>query len=384
MDLGEEPGHPAGGDLEARGVEDLRADVRVQADQVQVLGGEDAADRLRGGAGAEREAELLVVVRGGDELVGVRLHSGGDADQDLGAGAELGCHGLQAVDLVQGVQDDPADPGLHRAAEFADGLVVAVHGDAVGGDSGGQGHCQFTAGAHVELEPLLDHPAGDGLGQQGLARVVDVRVGEGGGVVPGAGTEVLLVHDEERSAVFGGEGAYADAADGDLAVRPARGGGPDLRVQRVEVLWRQRRVVLRQDLRVAGSGRVGVAAHGGLSAGTLYVWLCCVDRAAAGAAGNRAARHRFGPWRWAHPPHSPSRACSAGTRPARSEHWCRARSTDGQRRGVYSLVGADTPSRKRPVLRTPATAAGNAGSRAARIGSGPAPSTAVELVRHSS
>ena len=71
-------GAPRGRDLEACGVEDLRADVRVQPDQPQRGQLEDAAYGLLGGAGGERETELLVLVGGGDELVGVRL----DADRN--------------------------------------------------------------------------------------------------------------------------------------------------------------------------------------------------------------------------------------------------------------------------------------------------------------
>jgi len=66
----------------ARGVEDLRADVAVQADEferVRVL--QDASDGLGRRAAGEGEAEFLVLVRGGDELVGVGL----DADRSRGS-----------------------------------------------------------------------------------------------------------------------------------------------------------------------------------------------------------------------------------------------------------------------------------------------------------
>src|SRR5690606_7784222 len=108
VDPGEEGAEAPRGDLEARGVEDLRPDVGVQADQADVLGGEQAPHRLGGGPVAHGQPELLVVVRGGDELVGVRLHPGGDPDQDLGDAAPFGGQPLQAVDLVEGVDDDPA------------------------------------------------------------------------------------------------------------------------------------------------------------------------------------------------------------------------------------------------------------------------------------
>src|SRR5690606_37838480 len=75
--------HAAGGDLEPGGVEDLRADVRVQPDQLA----DPVGEQLRRGPvrrpAGEREAELLVLVGGGDVLVGVRLHPHGDPDQHL-------------------------------------------------------------------------------------------------------------------------------------------------------------------------------------------------------------------------------------------------------------------------------------------------------------
>lgn len=66
------------GDLEARDVEDLRADVAVQAHQAQVVGLEDPTHAGHRGATGERQTELLILVRRGDELVGVRLDADGD------------------------------------------------------------------------------------------------------------------------------------------------------------------------------------------------------------------------------------------------------------------------------------------------------------------
>ena len=65
------------GDLEAGRVEDLRADVGVQPDQLERRQRRaTATDGLGRVAAGQREAELLVLVGGRDELVGVRL----DAD----------------------------------------------------------------------------------------------------------------------------------------------------------------------------------------------------------------------------------------------------------------------------------------------------------------
>ncbi len=62
--------------LETVDVEDLRTDVAVQADQPQVVGSEDATDCVDRRSPGQRETELLVLVCGGDEFVGMRF----DAD----------------------------------------------------------------------------------------------------------------------------------------------------------------------------------------------------------------------------------------------------------------------------------------------------------------
>ena len=262
VDLGEEGAETARGDFEACGVEDLRSDVGVEPDEAQVRGGEQAAHRLGSRPVAEGQPELLVVVGGGDELVGVCLHAGGDTDQHFGDTASLRGDPLQPVDLVEGVDDDPSDADFDGPGQFGRGLVVAVHADPLGREPRGQGDSELAAGAHVEFEPFLGHPAGHRLGEQGLARVVDVGVLEGETVVAGAGPEVCFVDDVERGAEFPGEFGDADTADGDLAVDSGGCARPDAGVELEEVRRRAGWVFLRQHVRVARSGGMGVTAHG--------------------------------------------------------------------------------------------------------------------------
>ena len=78
------------------------------------------------------EAELRVLLAGHHVLVGVRLDAGGHPDEQPRPGVppvapsrptrQLG----QAVDLVEGVDDDPADACGERGRELVVGLVVAV------------------------------------------------------------------------------------------------------------------------------------------------------------------------------------------------------------------------------------------------------------------
>ena len=102
---------PARGDLEAAGVEDLRADVRVQAAQLKLGPGQRAPHRLGRRARGQRDAELLVLVRGRDVLVGVRLDPDRHPEQHRRPDAQPPGGLGDPVDLGQRVDDDPADPG---------------------------------------------------------------------------------------------------------------------------------------------------------------------------------------------------------------------------------------------------------------------------------
>ena len=202
VELGRDPRvqgeHPAGRDLEAGGVEDLAADVGVQAEQPQARRGQHAAYGLERVAAGDREAELLVLVGGGDVLVGVRLDAGGDAHEHARGPPELGGHRRQPLDLVEGVDDDPADAELDGPLELAERLVVAVEADPLHREARARGHRQLAAGADVEREPVLGQPARHGRAEERLAGVEDLVAGEGVAEGAGPGAEVVLVEDVGR------------------------------------------------------------------------------------------------------------------------------------------------------------------------------------------
>ena len=106
-----------------------------------------AADRLERVAGGDREAELLVLVGGGDVLVGVRLDAGGDPDHDPHGRPELLGDLREALDLPGGVDDDPPHADLDGAAQLRGGLVVAVVADPGRVDPRPQRHGQLAVEA---------------------------------------------------------------------------------------------------------------------------------------------------------------------------------------------------------------------------------------------
>ena len=132
---GEEVEQLLGRQREAVGLEDLRADVAVQAKQFDAVRSPSPRRRLPrprtgrpGSVESARhgEAELLVLVRGGNEFVRVRVHAGGEPQHHLGGlAAGRGDFG-DALQLREAVHDDPAQLHVQRAVDFGVGLVVAV------------------------------------------------------------------------------------------------------------------------------------------------------------------------------------------------------------------------------------------------------------------
>jgi hypothetical protein len=61
---------------------------------------------------------------------------------------------------------------------------------------------ELSAGAHVQAQALLGHPASDLGTQEGLGRVVHpLGSAEGGGMLCATSAEIRLVHHEQRSAI---------------------------------------------------------------------------------------------------------------------------------------------------------------------------------------
>ncbi len=71
-------------------------------------GSAHAIDGSLGVAVAEVEAELGVVLTGGDELVGVRVHPGGDASEHRWRRQAFGVQCVEPIELVEAVDDDVA------------------------------------------------------------------------------------------------------------------------------------------------------------------------------------------------------------------------------------------------------------------------------------
>ena len=157
---------------------------------------------------------------------------------------ELGRDRGDALDLVEGVDDDAAHAVVEGVADLGDALVVAVQADPVAGDAGALGHGELAAGAHVEVQALVMDPPRDLGAEEGLARVEDVgatrQAVEHLGIrlleLPCARTEVVLVDDVCRCAELARQLGDADPADREDAVAPPpHGRRPEGRDEGVDV-----------------------------------------------------------------------------------------------------------------------------------------------------
>ena len=105
----------------------------------------------RGRQRRQRNAELRVLLAGRDLLVGVGLDPRRHPQQD--ALAATGGEPLEAVDLVEGVDDQVADAGVERLQQLRLGLVVAVHVDALRVEAGAQRQCSSPPEATSQESP---------------------------------------------------------------------------------------------------------------------------------------------------------------------------------------------------------------------------------------
>ena len=197
------------------------------------------AHRLRRVAAGQREAELLVLVRGRDELVGVRLDADRHPDHHRDRVRRRAMFGQpgQPGDLVERVDDDGADLGLHRGGQLAQRLVGAVQRDPRRRESGPQREFQLTGRADVQGQPLVVQPVHDLGAQERLSGVVHaLGAAEGVGEILAAAAEVGLVDHHQRGAVGQRQIPDVGAGQAERAVVVAgRAARPDVRVQQVQV-----------------------------------------------------------------------------------------------------------------------------------------------------
>src|SRR3954468_7661783 len=199
---------------ERRELDDLRADVEVQALEDELVRRVDALDRGR--RGVEVEAELRVRPAGRDRRVRVGADAGRDAHLHRLALARRDDL-LEAVDVAVVVEHDVADAGVVGLLQLAARLRVAVEVDAPGVEAGLERHVQLAAAGDVAREPLARHQPQHGRARERLGREVDLEVVRPGGERllerPHARTDVVLGDDDHRGSELAREVERAPAAE---------------------------------------------------------------------------------------------------------------------------------------------------------------------------
>jgi hypothetical protein len=209
--------------VEEVGDEDLAADVHVDAEQLHTGEVPCPGDGVGGVPRGDAEAELRVDLAGAHELVGVGLDPRGRPHEDLGDDPVLGVQRGEAVELVEAVDHDPADPGLAGGPQLGGGLVAAVEDEPLRRDSGREGDVQLATGGDIEVHPLLVGQLGHREAQERL-RGVGHAVAEGIDGLPAPSPQVGLVVDEQGRAEPLGQLDQVAPADGEPAVGGDHGG----------------------------------------------------------------------------------------------------------------------------------------------------------------
>ena len=213
-----------------RFVGDLRANVEVDADDVQPGQGSGA---LVGGQGAiVRNAKLVALEAGRNIGVGLGVDVGVDADADRRDAVRSQRHFVEHIDFGFALDVEAANADFQRLAHFAPGLADAGKNDLGRPCACCQRACKLTAGNDVKAAPGAGKDLQDGQRRVGFHGVADLRVAPGKAALVGreGRQHRCLGVDKQRRTVLLCQRLKGAALDVELAVgvvdvRCARKGG---------------------------------------------------------------------------------------------------------------------------------------------------------------
>ena len=149
----------------------------------------------------------------------VRLNSGSNTDENSLHFSKFDSNSPNAFDLIEGINHDCSHAISHGTKNFSFRFIVAMHLDTLGREADRLGHCQLTTGTDIEPDIRTFDPSGYLLGDKGFGCVVDgsslrsERRLQGALPISCPLSEIIFIHDVERSTKFGCEIARAQAAD---------------------------------------------------------------------------------------------------------------------------------------------------------------------------
>jgi hypothetical protein len=174
--------------------------------------------------------------------------------QHAGPQAEFGMQHVEAIELVEAVDDDAPDVVDDGGAQLVERLVVAVQDHVPRRHSGAARYEEFSDRGDIELHTFFVRELGHCKTEKrfgGIRRAVGKRAD----CLSTPSAQLRLVVDEQRRAVVAGQRQQVAATDRELASSSTvavsgnrcRGSGPAIRVTSSRVQRHRSRRVLRAD-----------------------------------------------------------------------------------------------------------------------------------------
>ena len=165
----------------------------VKADEVHRVALGDAHRGVARRSARHGEAELRVVGTGGDVLVRVRFDARGHTHEHPGPRKSTRDERLDAIELVDTVDDEPPDAQLEGKPQLELGFVVPVKHHPLGGKPRSVRDVRLAAGRDVEMKAFFGDEASHRHTQERLRRIRDRAIAESGTVLAAPAAQLVLV-----------------------------------------------------------------------------------------------------------------------------------------------------------------------------------------------
>ena len=203
-------------------VQNLRTNVAVQAAQFQVRIRQRLLYCLICLTGFQRKSELAVNLAGADEIMGVRIYTRLDAEQNRGSQMLFSCQLIEVLHLIDIVYHNAANAIVQRHRQFFGSLVVAVEASLGYIKACLHSSVQLAAGNNIDSHMLALHNTVDflagkrlaGIAHQTLAVIVFLDT-----LLECAAVTAnhIFVHDIQRRAILLCQSNRIYAANGQMA-----------------------------------------------------------------------------------------------------------------------------------------------------------------------
>ena len=190
----------------------------MKAQEVEGRRGQRLPHRRGGHPGSQREPKLRVGDARSGVAVRVRIDAGCDAQQDTLAASQAGGELGKQRQLVEVIDDDPADAGLQGLLELVARLIVAMKVDTLWRKVDGESGVQLAAGDDIQAHAFFVEEPEEALIDECFAGVNSIGCGITQAKLPkkraALRSQRRFVEDVERGAELSGQIRRGAAADG--------------------------------------------------------------------------------------------------------------------------------------------------------------------------